>query len=64
MDHGGVPHQITSRLWAVRAIQSRSKEKLAKVIEVLDEISGCADGLSSELIRSLNLLKNAFLLKM
>jgi tetratricopeptide (TPR) repeat protein len=58
MDYGGISHQMTSRFWLIKSIQSKSKEKFQKVLKVIDDISKFEGGLSSELVRNLLIRKD------
>lgn len=60
MDYGGVSHQMTSRFWLIRSIQSKSLKKINKVIAVLKDISGFPLGISGEIFNKINLLKIDF----
>jgi hypothetical protein len=59
MDYGGIPHQLTYRFWLIRAIQSKSIEKLNKLIKVSSKISLFNNALKSEVINSLINYKNS-----
>jgi hypothetical protein len=63
MDFGGIAHQLTSRFWLIRSIQSKSEVKLNKLMRVVGDISGFENGLSPDVIRSLNIYKNSIKLR-
>jgi hypothetical protein len=60
MDYGCISHQMTSRFWLIRSIQSQSKEKFQKVMKVIFDISLFDGGISSDLKNSLVLYQNKF----
>lgn len=60
MDYGCISHQMTSRFWLIRSIQSQSKEKFQKVMKVICDISLFDGGISSDLKNSLVLYENKF----
>lgn len=53
MDLGGLSHQLTARIWAIKALQAASMAKMLKVIATLDKYSDRPGGATKEVYDAL-----------